>query len=78
MLHLNLPENATVADLIASLQRCPQNASITDDTYNPITAVVIDRDGDVMISHLKRINPESRTTMRFKMDEPMLGVSDER
>lgn len=66
MLPLLLPEDPTVADLIAVLERCPPNAKVTDMTYRALTSVDLDRDGDVMINVLPRIQYVPKPTVEFK------------
>ncbi len=56
-LSLNLPENPTIADVIAALQRCDPTRHAYDEVYRPLTAVVIDSNGDVVFSALPRIKP---------------------
>lgn len=72
MVPLHLPENPTVADLMAVLSKCPQNAMVTDWTYQPLTSIELDKDLDVMISVLPRIPYTPKPTVEFKMPKGLI------
>lgn len=67
MVPLHLPENPTVADLMAVLAKCPQNARVTDWTYQPLTSIDLDNDGDVLVNVLPRVKYTPKPTVEFKM-----------
>ena len=72
MLPLLLPEDPTVADLIAVLQRCAPNAKVTDMAYRALTSVDLDRDGDVLLNVLPRIQYIPKPTVEFKVSTRLL------
>jgi hypothetical protein len=71
-LHINLPENPTVADLVAALKRCPQQGRVSDATYRALTSVDIDGDGDVMVSVLPRVEHKPTPTVQFQAPQRLL------
>jgi hypothetical protein len=77
MLPLFLPENPTVADLIAILERCAPNAKVTDMAYRSLTSVDLDPDGDVMINVLPRIQYTPKPTVEFKVSARLLETMAE-
>ena len=72
MLPLLLPEDPTVADLIAVLERCPPNAKVTDMACRALTSVDLDRDGDVFLNVLPRVTYTPKPTVEFKVSERLL------
>lgn len=75
MLSLNLPENPTVADLIAVLQKCDQTKHVTDDVYHPVTAIILDSQGDVLISQLPRQVTKPLPTLVFNTPASLIALS---
>lgn len=63
MLHLNLPSDPTIADVIHVLSKCDPTKLAFDEVYRPLTAIVLDEKGDVVFSALPRVNPEPRSTL---------------
>jgi hypothetical protein len=72
MLHLNLPNDPTIGDAIVALQKCDPTKRITDDVYRPITAIVLDVEGDAMVSILPRMNTRPRETIRCQVSPELL------
>jgi hypothetical protein len=75
MLHLNLPENPTIADLVAVLQKCDQTKLVTNDVYEPITAVILDPQGDAILSKLPRKTTKPAPTLTFNMPPTLISLS---
>jgi hypothetical protein len=71
-LHINLPENPTVADLVAALKRCPQQGQVRDDILRDLTSIDIESDGDVRFSVLPRVAVKPTPTVQFKAPQRLL------
>lgn len=75
MLHLNLPENPTVADIVDALKKIDQTKRVFDDVYNPITAIILDSQGDVLISQLPRHVTKPAKTNPFNAPPSLLALA---
>lgn len=74
-LHLNLPPNATIADLRSALDKIPATARVTDDVGRSIREIVIDGDGDVTLTPLPPIRAVPRKTIEFAMPQKLIEMS---
>lgn len=74
-LHLNLPRNATIGDLRATLEKIPDSARITDDVGRSIREVVVGSDGDVTLTPLPPINAQQRDTTKFAIPPELIAMA---